>query len=67
MNKAIKIANVTKQCVACGCCASACPKNAIQIFKGIIAQIDAEKCVGCGKCAGICPAGVITITKREAK
>ena len=49
------------ECVACGCCVKVCPKGAIQIYKGIAAQVDMEKCIGCGKCARECPASVITI------
>lgn len=48
-------------CVACGCCAKVCPKNAIEIWKGITAKIDPDTCVGCGKCAKECPASVIMI------
>lgn len=52
-------------CVACGCCVKVCPMKAIQIIKGIMAQVDINKCVGCGKCAKECPASVIEI--REEK
>lgn len=48
-------------CVACGCCVKVCPKDAIEVWKGIVAKIDREKCVGCGKCARECPASVIEI------
>lgn len=50
-----------RECVACGCCAKVCPKDAITISKGIFAQIHSELCVGCGKCAKECPASVITM------
>lgn len=46
-------------CVACGCCVKVCPRNAIKIWKGIMAKVDSELCVGCGKCAKECPASVI--------
>ena len=36
-------------CVACGCCVRVCPLSAIQVVKGITAQVDEERCVGCGK------------------
>ena len=49
------------ECVACGCCVKVCPKDAIQIEKGIFADVDLAKCVGCGKCARECPASVIGI------
>ena len=42
-------------CVACGCCVKVCPKGAVQIYKGITAQVDMEKCVGCGRCVEKCP------------
>ena len=48
-------------CVACGCCVKVCPLGAIQIMKGIMAQVNMDKCVGCGKCAKECPASVIEI------
>ena len=54
-----KMARVGRECVACGCCASVCPRDAIQILYGIAAQVDASRCVGCGRCAKTCPAGVI--------
>ena len=50
------------ECVACGCCVKVCPMEAIDIYKGIYAQVDMEKCIGCGKCAKECPASVISVT-----
>lgn len=52
---------IDKTCVACGCCLKVCPKQALEIWKGITAKVDWEKCVGCGKCAKECPASVISI------
>lgn len=52
-------------CVACGVCLKACPKEAISIYKGCFAQVDAAKCVGCGLCARSCPAGCITVAERS--
>ena len=51
----------SNDCVACGCCVKVCPRNAIEIWNGIMAKINMESCVGCGKCAKECPASVITI------
>ena len=51
------------ECVACGCCVKVCPMKAIEIVKGIMAQVNAEKCVGCGKCAAECPASVIAMVE----
>ncbi|MFR8002470.1 MAG: 4Fe-4S dicluster domain-containing protein [Hydrogeniiclostridium sp.] len=61
-----KMANIGKECVACGCCVRVCPKEAIQIAWGISARVDQEKCIGCGKCAKVCPAAVIDIVERGA-
>lgn len=66
MSKSIKIAEVGKLCVACGCCVKTCPKNAIYVHLGVIARVDEEKCVGCGKCTKICPADVIILSERQA-
>ena len=59
-------AHVAKeQCVACGCCAKACPLGAVTVYRGLYAQVDAGRCVGCGKCAAVCPAEIITLVSRE--
>ena len=55
-----------KRCVACGVCLKACRKDAISIYRGCFAQVDAAKCVGCGLCARACPAGCITVEERSA-
>lgn len=65
MSRVVKLASVSGQCVACGCCVKACPRSAIHIKHGIRAVVDSEKCVGCGKCEKICPADVITLIARE--
>lgn len=51
----------SQDCVACGCCVKVCPKQAISIWKGILAKVNPETCIGCGKCAKECPASVIAI------
>ena len=48
-----------KLCVACGCCAKACPVSAVNIYKGMYAIVDASRCVGCGRCRRECPASII--------
>lgn len=63
--KALKLAHISSECVACGSCVKVCPKNAISIYKGLFAAIDDDKCAGCGKCAKACPAEVIEICDRE--
>ena len=55
-----------KICVACGVCLNACRKEAISVYRGCYAQVDADKCVGCGLCAKACPACCIVITERSA-
>ncbi len=55
-----------EECVACGCCVKVCPVGALQIMRGIMAQVEIEKCIGCGKCAKECPATVIEIREVEA-
>ena len=55
-----------KSCVACGCCVKVCPLQAIEIVRGVMAQVRQDKCVGCGKCARECPASVIKIREVEA-
>ena len=62
-----KIASVSNECVACGNCQNYCPRDAISIFRGIRAVVDAQKCVGCGKCETACPAGVISLSVKEAE
>ena len=63
----VKSAIVNKDiCVACGVCVKECFKNAVSIYKGCYAAIDAEKCIGCGKCARSCPAGCITTVNKGA-
>ena len=52
-------------CVACGCCVKVCPMNAVEVYRGLYAQVT-EKCVGCGRCAKECPASIITIGEVQA-
>lgn len=60
-----KTADISKECVACGCCVKVCPKKAMLVHKGLYAKADEGKCVGCGICVKACPAGVMKITERE--
>ncbi|MDD3027477.1 MAG: 4Fe-4S binding protein [Erysipelotrichaceae bacterium] len=48
-----------KQCVSCGACVKVCPRDAIEIYKGMYAKVDLDKCVGCSLCKKACPASVI--------
>ncbi len=61
-----KLAQIGKECVACGSCLRVCPKSAIRIVSGVTARVDSGACVGCGRCAKTCPADVITIVQRRA-
>lgn len=47
MHKISKIAQIGKNCVACGCCMKVCPKGAIHIELGIIAKVNKDACIGC--------------------
>lgn len=57
----------TALCVACGCCAKVCPKQAIAVPDGIAARVQRERCVGCGLCAKACPASVIQVQGEEIR
>lgn len=52
-------------CVACGCCIKVCPLRAIEIVRGVMAQVNGGQMCGCGKCARECPASVIEIQEVE--
>lgn len=45
---------ITDECVACGCCADACPNEAISEGADKYV-INADECVDCGTCADECP------------
>ncbi|MGI5856088.1 MAG: 4Fe-4S binding protein [Candidatus Merdivicinus sp.] len=61
-----RVARIGTECVACGCCATICPRDAIRIRSGVIAELNETLCVGCGRCAKECPAAVITIVERRS-
>ena len=46
MHRISKIAQIGKNCVACGCCMKVCPKGAIHIELGIIAKVNKDACNG---------------------
>jgi len=50
--------------VACGACANICRRDAIGIFKGIVAKVEEYKCVGCKLCEKVCPASAIKMVDR---
>ncbi|MBS6956069.1 MAG: 4Fe-4S binding protein [Enterocloster asparagiformis] len=53
------------RCVACGCCAKVCPRQAIRIANGCFAAVDSALCIGCGKCEKECPACIISMNQRQ--
>lgn len=53
-------------CVACGCCVKVCPLQAIEVIRGVTAQVNENRCVGYGRCARECPASVIEIREVRA-
>lgn len=59
------IAQVGKNCVACGVCVLVCPLGAVEVWNGVRARVDGARCVGCGRCARECPAGIIEMSARE--
>ena len=46
MKRSPKVAGIGKECVACGCCVKVCPLQAIEIVRGVMAQVRQDKCVG---------------------
>ncbi|NLL37610.1 MAG: 4Fe-4S binding protein [Fretibacterium sp.] len=54
-----------EECVACGSCVKVCPRGAIQVVKGMYANVEPELCVGCMACARACPASVIVEAPAE--
>lgn len=55
----MKILENQLECVGCGSCASACPKNCISMkpLEGgfLYPEIDHNICISCGKCKSVCP------------
>lgn len=45
-------------CRACGACVEVCPRQAIQIARGV-AVIDEAACDDCGQCVPVCPTEAI--------
>lgn len=49
-----------KLCVGCGACASACPKDALEVSKDnsgfYRCKINYNRCINCGLCKTVCPA-----------
>ena len=54
-----RLAQVGRECVACGTCVKVCPRTAIRVASGVTARVNGALCVGCGRCAKVCPADVI--------
>ncbi len=67
MKKSKKVSLVGGDCVACGSCMKACPKDAIAVLHGIKAFTDVSKCIGCALCSEVCPANVISMVERGSE
>lgn len=61
-----RLAQVGRECVACGTCVKVCPRTAIRVASGVTARVDGALCVGCGRCAKVCPTDVIAMVERGA-
>ena len=61
-----RLAQVGRECVACGTCVKVCPRTSIRVASGVTARVDGALCVGCGRCAKVCPADVIAMVERGA-
>ncbi len=61
-----RLAQVGRECVACGTCVKVCPRTAIRVASGVTARVNGALCVGCGRCAKVCPADVIDMVERGA-
>ena len=59
-----RLAQVGRECVACGTCVKVCPRTAIRVASGVTARVNGALCVGCGRCAKVCPADVIDMVER---
>ena len=66
MARSKRLAQVGRECVACGTCVKVCPRTAIRVASGVTARVDGALCVGCGRCAKVCPADVIDMVERGA-
>jgi uncharacterized protein (DUF362 family) len=51
---------ITDKCIACGDCASICPKQAVRV-KGQMAAVTYSKCIRCFCCHEVCPEDAIVL------
>ncbi|MBU1240166.1 RnfABCDGE type electron transport complex subunit B [Myxococcota bacterium] len=52
-------------CMGYGDCVRVCPADAITIYQGNVAIVDADKCIGCGLCVQACPSHVISMVPKS--
>jgi pyruvate formate lyase activating enzyme len=52
-----ELAFAPERCLACGACAAACPRGAIDL--GSPSRVDRSRCELCGRCAEACPADAL--------
>ena len=53
----------SKKCVACGRCATVCPRNCHSL--DVTHKLERKTCIGCGACVDECP--VSCITEKDGK
>ena len=60
-----KLAFELAWCKGCGICVALCPRQALILEKGKVAQTDEEKCIHCGQCELRCPDFAIYVETAE--
>jgi pyruvate formate lyase activating enzyme len=56
---------LAKNCIGCGACVEACPKNALHLSSKNGIQIQRALCTGCGKCVEVCPSKAMELLGKE--
>jgi len=58
------------QCIGCGVCAAACPRDAIKMEYAVEHYMpvrDASKCDGCGLCVSVCPGASVDVDRMASE